>query len=79
MHFLHAAKKGIADVAIEVHGPLAAPMPRRAGYQRMQLILSSPSRAALQSVLDGWVPSLYALPEARRVRWSLDVDPTDLY
>lgn len=79
MHFLRAAKQGIADVAIEVHGPLAAPMPRRAGYQRMQLILSSPSRAALQSVLDAWVPSLYAMPEARRVRWSLDVDPADLY
>ncbi len=79
MHFLHAAKRGVADVAIEVHGPLAAPMPRRAGYQRMQLILSSPSRAALQSVLEAWVPALYAMPEARRVRWSLDVDPADLY
>ncbi|MBS0226795.1 MAG: primosomal protein N' [Proteobacteria bacterium] len=79
MHFLQAAKRHAADVAIEVHGPLAAPMPRRAGYQRMQLILSSPSRAALQSVLDAWVPLLYAMPEARRVRWSLDVDPADLY
>ena len=79
MRFLQAAKKGIADVAVEVHGPLAAPMPRRAGYQRMQLILSSPSRAALQSLLDAWVLSLYAMPEARRVRWSLDVDPVDLY
>ncbi|MBS0217762.1 MAG: primosomal protein N' [Proteobacteria bacterium] len=79
MRFLQAAKGNAADVAIEMHGPLAAPMPRRAGYQRMQLILSSPSRAALQSVLDAWVPSLYAMTEARRVRWSLDVDPADLY
>ncbi len=79
MQFLRAAKSGIADVGVEAYGPLAAPMPRRAGYQRMQLILSSASRAALQAVLDAWVPSLHALPEARRVRWSLDVDPVDLY
>jgi len=25
------------------------------------------------------VPALHALPEARKVRWSLDVDPVDLY
>ena len=79
LQFLQAAKSRLADVGVEVHGPLAAPMPRRAGYQRMQLILSSPSRAALQARLDAWVPMLYGLPEARRVRWSLDVDPVDLY
>ncbi|PNS08546.1 primosomal protein N' [Solilutibacter silvestris] len=79
LQFLRAAKARVGDVGVEVHGPLAAPMPRRAGYQRMQLILSSPSRAALQARLDAWVPELYRLPEARRVRWSLDVDPVDLY
>ena len=54
-------------------------MPRRAGMQRMHLLLSSPERRALHGALDAVVPALYALPEARKVRWSLDVDPIDLY
>jgi len=33
----------------------------------------------LQQALDAGVPVLYDLPEARKVRWSLDVDPMDLY
>ena len=62
-----------------MHGPLPAPMPRRAGYHRVQLVLSSPERRALHRLLDATIPLLHALPEARRVRWSLDVDPLDLY
>jgi len=54
-------------------------MPRRAGYQRTQLLLSAVHRPPLHGVLGQLVPQLYALPEARKVRWSLDVDPTDLY
>lgn len=65
--------------AVELHGPMPAPMPRRAGYQRMQLLLSSPNRRALHAALDATIPALHELPEARKVRWSLDVDPVDLY
>ena len=50
-----------------------------AGYQRVQLLLSSPSRPALHAALDALMPLLRAAPEARKVRWSLDVDPVDLY
>ena len=79
--FLRTAADAVADtgIALDVHGPLPAPMPRRAGYQRAQLLLSSPRRGALHAALDAVVPGLHALPEARRVRWSLDVDPVDLY
>ena len=54
-------------------------MARRAGMYRMQLLLSSPSRPALHARLDAVLPAIHALPEARRARWSLDVDPVDLY
>jgi primosomal protein N' (replication factor Y) len=30
-------------------------------------------------VLTAWIPNLYTLKAARKVRWSLDVDPVDLY
>ena len=59
--------------------PGPAPMPRRAGYLREQLLLSAGDRRALHAALDAALPAIHALPEARRVRWSLDVDPVDLY
>ncbi|MBB1061306.1 primosomal protein N' [Marilutibacter spongiae] len=67
------------DAPFEVQGPIPAPMPRRAGYQRVQLLLSAASRRDLHAVLDGALPAIHAAPEARKVRWSLDVDPIDLY
>jgi primosomal protein N' (replication factor Y) (superfamily II helicase) len=79
--FLQAARAALlaTTTTLELHGPLPAPMPRRAGYQRAQLLLSSADRRVLHSALDAALPAIYAAPEARRVRWSLDVDPVDLY
>ncbi|MGH8032744.1 MAG: replication restart helicase PriA, partial [Luteimonas sp.] len=67
------------NAAIALSGPLPAPMPKRAGMHRAQLLLSSPTRRALHAALDAALPGIYALTEARKVRWSLDVDPVDLY
>ncbi|HFD80875.1 MAG TPA: primosomal protein N', partial [Gammaproteobacteria bacterium] len=64
---------------VQLWGPVAAPMERRAGRYRAQLLLQSTRRAALQRLLDGWLPAFEKLKEARRVRWSIDVDPVDLY
>ncbi len=78
--FLAAVKQALpAGNTVEHYGPMPAPMPRRAGYQRTQLLLSAPQRRALHGLLDVLMPQAYALPQARRVRWSLDVDPMDLY
>jgi len=35
--------------------------------------------APLQRLLARWLPVIEDLPEARRVRWSLDVDPLELF
>lgn len=79
--FLRAARESLRALGapLDLHGPLPAPMPRRAGFQRMQLLLSAADRRSLHAALDAALPSIYASPEARRVRWSLDVDPVDLY
>ena len=79
MQFLQRAKDALRDAVVGVAGPLPAPMPRRAGYQRAQLILSAAQRRDLHGALDAVVPTLYASPEARKLRWSLDVDPVELY
>ncbi|MGH8182136.1 MAG: primosomal protein N' [Rhodanobacteraceae bacterium] len=68
-----------SEAAIRINGPLAAPMPLRAGRHRAQLLLESPQRAALRQALADWLPRTHALPQPRGLRWSLDVDPVDLY
>jgi primosomal protein N' (replication factor Y) len=54
-------------------------MERRSGRSRAQLLVQSPRRDALQRLLAAWVPALADLPQARRVRWSIDVDPQEMY
>ncbi len=70
--------RGVAPAGLTLDGPVPAPMPRRAGMYRAQLLLSSPTRRELHAALDDAQSLLFALPEARKVRWSLDVDPIDL-
>lgn len=64
---------------IRVLGPVDAPMARRAGRYRAQLLLQSTDRRALHKVLANLRPALEAEPAARKVRWSIDVDPVELF
>lgn len=80
--FLQAVCAAIAELgagSTQVLGPVAAPMARRAGAYRYQLLLQSPRRQDLHRLLDLVLPRIYRLPEVKKVRWSLDVDPLDLY
>jgi primosomal protein N' (replication factor Y) len=54
-------------------------MARRADRHHAQLLIESVDRPALHRLLDGWLPVIETLPEARRVRWALDVDPLELF
>lgn len=67
------------DPSVRILGPVPAPMFRRAGRFRYQLLLQSDSRPALHRFLDILMPSIESLKSVRKVRWSLDVDPVDLY
>ena len=73
--FLRDAAALVRRDGVTVAGPLAAPHARRAGYERAQLLLEAPQRRDLHGVLEPLLPQLYAHPLARRIRWSLDVDP----
>ena len=78
--FLSAARAALpANDNLQTAGPMAAPMPLRAGRQRGQLLLEAAQRSTLHAALRPWWLELRTLPSARRVRWSLDVDPIDLY
>jgi len=78
--FLSAAR-GLArpPAAVRILGPAPAAMAKRAGRHHAQLLLESAERGALHRFLDEWLPVVEGLPEARRVRWALDVDPLELF
>ncbi|HEY0231409.1 MAG TPA: primosomal protein N', partial [Dokdonella sp.] len=71
--FLGAAMTAAADAgdAIVLHGPLDAPMPRRAGAFRGQVLIEAAERVALQTFLPRWLDDLRAIPGERRLRWSI--------
>lgn len=62
-----------------VLGPVVAPMVKRAGKFRLQLLLQHRQRKQLHQLLNWLMPKILKLKQARKVRWSLDVDPIDLY
>jgi primosomal protein N' (replication factor Y) len=64
---------------LRVLGPVDAPMARRAGRYRAQLLIQSSDRRRLHEVLADLRPALENDPVARRVRWSIDVDPIELF
>ena len=64
---------------ISILGPVPAPMARRAGRYRFQLLLQVNKRQDLHQLLDWLVPEIERLKESRKVRWSLDIDPVNLY
>ena len=80
--FLDRARElaeSMLTAGVEVLGPAAAPMERRAGHYRAQLLLHAPTHSPLQRLFGRWIPAVEELPEARKVRWSLDVDPLELF
>jgi len=80
LRFLTEAREALAPGAgVQVFGPVPAPMERLAGRYRAQLLLQSASRSAVQKTLAAAVPGFDRLPSARKVRWSVDVDPVDLF
>jgi len=80
--FLHIARRLSEAAAIDgvrILGPVSAPMERKAGRYRAQLLLQSRQRSPLHQLLTTLRNSLEGSKEARRVRWSVDVDPIELF
>jgi primosomal protein N' (replication factor Y) len=79
--FLERAREiaSLIPSTVRVLGPAAAPMARRAGQHRAQLLLQAPTHTPVQRLLARLIPELEALPNAKRVRWSVDVDPAELF
>jgi primosomal protein N' (replication factor Y) len=73
-----AAAAALASAAgVTLYPAVPPPVARVADVERMQMLLESPSRAALQRLLADWMPVLQGLRSDHRgvLRWAVDVDP----
>ena len=81
-NFLDSARQ-IAEhmdlAEVRILGPVSAPMERRAGRYRAQLLLQCRQRKGLHAMLRHLRSMLEGSPAARRVSWSIDVDPIELF
>ncbi|MBU0499854.1 MAG: primosomal protein N' [Gammaproteobacteria bacterium] len=63
---------------IEMWGPVPAPMERRAGRFRYQLLTQSTNRTQLHRYLGRWLEAIEGLKTGHLLRWSIDVDPQEM-
>lgn len=77
--FLRRAAQQAFDLEapVSIFDPVAASLQRLAGKERAQLLVQYHHRGVLQVFLGHWLDALRALNE-RNLRWSLDVDPTEV-
>jgi primosomal protein N' (replication factor Y) (superfamily II helicase) len=74
-----ALVKPESSTGSQILGPVAAPMEKRAGMHRYQLLVQTSKRHNMQQILDNLLTKINSLKDAKKVRWSLDVDPVDLF
>ncbi len=65
--------------SVQILGPTPAPMQKRAGLYRFQLLIQSTKRNLLHSLINELLTKIQGIPDAKRVKWSIDIDPIDLY
>lgn len=68
-----------APASVYILGPAPAPMERLGGRFRAQLLLQSDKRSSLNHCLQHLTTQVSSLPDVRKARWSIDVDPVDLF
>jgi primosomal protein N' (replication factor Y) len=80
-HFLKDVKNILLKTCndLQLFGPIPAIMEKKAGKFRAQLLVQANQRSQLQKSLQPIVSEIESLPSGRKVRWSLDVDPIEVF
>jgi len=80
VEFLKAARRLARPVhGLKLLGPAPAAMAKRAARFHAQVLIEARERAPLHRLLGEWLPQIETLKTPRELRWSLDVDPLDLF
>ena len=78
--FLQALRDALGrPEGVAILGPAPAPMEKRGGRWRAQLLLQAAQRPALHRALDACQDHAAGLAAAHRARWFIEVDPLDLF
>jgi primosomal protein N' (replication factor Y) len=80
LQFLQEARTLAQQLSIhnlQCFGPMTSPLGKKAGKFRAQLILQATKRTTFQRMGQQLLAALETLPQSRRVRWYVDVDPLD--
>lgn len=81
MRFLNMASNELSSHSkdqVLVFGPFPAPMERKQGRYRMQVMLQSQSRNSLHKHISPALLKFESHNLAKKVRWSIDIDPQDI-
>jgi len=65
--------------AVQIMDAVVSPMEKRAGRYRAQLLVKSAERGPLHRLLDEWIAAIETDPKSRRARWSIDIDPMEMF
>jgi primosomal protein N' (replication factor Y) len=78
--FLRAARQlARRTPGVKLLGPAPAAMARRAARYHAQVLVEARERAPLHRLLGEWLPKVDEIKAPRDLRWSLDVDPLELF
>lgn len=82
MQFLQKIRENILfslPITLFLLGPVPAPMARRAGHHRAQLLIRAQKRQILQEFLPILIQQIQENKLSKKIRWSLDVDPLEMF
>lgn len=80
-HLKIKAQKFISDNNLPLHilGPVNAPMEKKEGRYRFQLLFQAEKRSSLQNLMNDILQFVEVKPPPRSLRWSFDIDPIDMF
>ncbi len=72
-----ASELAARHAGVTVYPAVPPHVSKVADVERMQMLVESPSRTALQRMLADWLPGLHALRARHKglLRWAVDIDP----
>ncbi len=81
-NLLHVLRQSILSLGISgsfrVLGPIPAPMEKRQGRFRWQLLIQSPQRSGIHNAINFLLQHLEEKKLPKHIRWSIDIDPQDM-
>lgn len=80
---LHTSARGLLQThyrnSVEIMDPVKSPMEKLAGRYRAQLLVKAKNRSSLHQFIHQLLHQIQSAKISRTVRWSIDIDPMDIY